>query len=133
MVIELARRMAASAEGLTLNEMAAQLNVGRRTAERMRDAAYAASIALIAVVVMALVLSLLMGAKGLAIVDVMLGDDAGALEAEKIADEDDFDDPWRNPGAIPALGTPARAPAAPVIVPSDIAVQSEPDAFLVIS
>ena len=38
MVIDLARGMAASAEGLTLNEMAAQLNVGRRTAERMRDA-----------------------------------------------------------------------------------------------
>lgn len=38
MVIELARGMAASAEGLTLNEMAAQLGVGRRTAERMRDA-----------------------------------------------------------------------------------------------
>ena len=38
MVIDLARGMAASAEGLTLNEMAAQLGVGRRTAERMRDA-----------------------------------------------------------------------------------------------
>ncbi|WP_292094148.1 WYL domain-containing protein [Brevundimonas sp.] len=38
MVIELARGMAASAEGLTLDEMAAQLRVGRRTVERMRDA-----------------------------------------------------------------------------------------------
>jgi len=38
MVIELARRMAASAEGLTLDEMAQEMNVGRRTAERMRDA-----------------------------------------------------------------------------------------------
>ena len=38
MVIELARRMAASAEGLTLDEMAAEMGVGRRTAERMRDA-----------------------------------------------------------------------------------------------
>src|SRR5690606_22916012 len=38
MVIDLARGMAASAEGLTLNETLAQLNVGRRPAERMRDA-----------------------------------------------------------------------------------------------
>lgn len=38
MVIDLARGMAASAEGLTLNEMASQMGVGRRTAERMRDA-----------------------------------------------------------------------------------------------
>jgi predicted DNA-binding transcriptional regulator YafY len=38
MVIELARRMAASAEGLTLDEMAQEMGVGRRTAERMRDA-----------------------------------------------------------------------------------------------
>ena len=38
MVIELARRMAASAEGLTLDEMARETGVGRRTAERMRDA-----------------------------------------------------------------------------------------------
>ncbi|WGM31278.1 WYL domain-containing protein [Brevundimonas sp. NIBR11] len=38
MVIELARRMAASAEGLTLDEMAFETGVGRRTAERMRDA-----------------------------------------------------------------------------------------------
>jgi len=38
MVIELARRMAASAEGLTLDEMAREMTVGRRTAERMRDA-----------------------------------------------------------------------------------------------
>lgn len=38
MVIELARRLAASAEGLTLDEMAAEMSVGRRTAERLRDA-----------------------------------------------------------------------------------------------
>ena len=38
MVIELARRLAASAEGLTLDEMARDMGVGRRTAERMRDA-----------------------------------------------------------------------------------------------
>lgn len=38
MVIELARGMAASAEGLTLDEMARMMSVGRRTAERMRDA-----------------------------------------------------------------------------------------------
>jgi predicted DNA-binding transcriptional regulator YafY len=37
-VIDLARRMAASAEGLTLDEMARDMDVGRRTAERMRDA-----------------------------------------------------------------------------------------------
>jgi predicted DNA-binding transcriptional regulator YafY len=41
MVIDLARRMAASAEGLTLNEMASEMGVGRRTAERMRDAVLA--------------------------------------------------------------------------------------------
>ena len=38
LVIELARRMAASAEGLTLDEMAREARVGRRTAERLRDA-----------------------------------------------------------------------------------------------
>ncbi|MBA4804176.1 MAG: WYL domain-containing protein [Brevundimonas sp.] len=38
MVIELARRMAASAEGLTLDEMGRDMGVGRRTVERMRDA-----------------------------------------------------------------------------------------------
>jgi predicted DNA-binding transcriptional regulator YafY len=37
-VIELARRMAASAEGLTIEEMARECGVGRRTAERIRDA-----------------------------------------------------------------------------------------------
>ena len=37
-LLELARMMAASAEGLTLDEMAERLGVGRRTAERMRDA-----------------------------------------------------------------------------------------------
>ena len=38
MVIDLARRMAASAEGLTLGEIERDLDVGRRTAERLRDA-----------------------------------------------------------------------------------------------
>ena len=37
-VLELARMLAGTAEGLTLDEMAARLGVGRRTAERMRDA-----------------------------------------------------------------------------------------------
>jgi predicted DNA-binding transcriptional regulator YafY len=37
-VLRLARRLAASAEGLTLDEMASALEIGRRTAERMRDA-----------------------------------------------------------------------------------------------
>jgi len=37
-VLRLARLLASSAEGLTLVEMAAALEVGRRTAERMRDA-----------------------------------------------------------------------------------------------
>lgn len=38
-LLELARMLASSAEGLTLDEMADQMGVGRRTAERMRDAA----------------------------------------------------------------------------------------------
>lgn len=37
-LLELARLLASSAEGLTLDEMAERLDVGRRTAERMRDA-----------------------------------------------------------------------------------------------
>ena len=37
-LLELARRLAGSAEGLTLDEMAEAMGVGRRTAERMRDA-----------------------------------------------------------------------------------------------
>ena len=37
-LIDLARALAASAEGMTLDEMAAATGVGRRTAERMRDA-----------------------------------------------------------------------------------------------
>jgi len=37
-LLELARLLAATAEGLTLDEMADRLGVGRRTAERMRDA-----------------------------------------------------------------------------------------------
>lgn len=38
MVLDLARRLSATAEGLTLDEMADAMGVGRRTAERMRDA-----------------------------------------------------------------------------------------------
>lgn len=38
MMIDLARRMAASAEGLTLDDIVREMGVGRRTAERMRDA-----------------------------------------------------------------------------------------------
>jgi predicted DNA-binding transcriptional regulator YafY len=38
MVIDLARRMAASAEGLTLDDISREQDVGRRTAERLRDA-----------------------------------------------------------------------------------------------
>ena len=41
-LLGLARRLAASAEGLTLDEMAQACEVGRRTAERMRDALGAA-------------------------------------------------------------------------------------------
>lgn len=37
-LLELARLLAGTAEGLTLDEMAERLGVGRRTAERMRDA-----------------------------------------------------------------------------------------------
>jgi len=37
-LLDLARRLAASAEGMTLDEMAAAIGVGRRTVERMRDA-----------------------------------------------------------------------------------------------
>ena len=37
-LLDLARRLAASAEGLTLDEMAAATGAGRRTAERLRDA-----------------------------------------------------------------------------------------------
>ncbi|WP_068879035.1 YafY family protein [Phenylobacterium sp. CCH12-B4] len=39
-LLELARLLASSAEGLTLDEMAERLDVGRRTAERMRDAVW---------------------------------------------------------------------------------------------
>lgn len=38
LVLDLARRMAASAEGVTLGEIERDLGVGRRTAERLRDA-----------------------------------------------------------------------------------------------
>lgn len=41
LLLDLARRLAGSAEGLTLDEMADALGVGRRTAERMRDAVWA--------------------------------------------------------------------------------------------
>lgn len=41
-VLALARELAASAEGLTLDEMAAVVHVSRRSAERMRDAVEAA-------------------------------------------------------------------------------------------
>jgi predicted DNA-binding transcriptional regulator YafY len=41
LVIDLARRMAASAEGLTLDDIARDMDVARRTAERMRDAVLA--------------------------------------------------------------------------------------------
>ena len=37
-LLELARMLASTAEGLTLDEIAERLGVGRRTAERMRDA-----------------------------------------------------------------------------------------------
>ncbi|MFL5294767.1 MAG: helix-turn-helix transcriptional regulator [Phenylobacterium sp.] len=37
-LLELARMLASTAEGLTLDEMAERLSIGRRTAERMRDA-----------------------------------------------------------------------------------------------
>ncbi len=40
LLLELARLLASSAEGLTLDEMAERLGVGRRTAERMRDAVW---------------------------------------------------------------------------------------------
>lgn len=39
-LLELARMLASNAEGLTLDEMAERLDVGRRTAERMRDAVW---------------------------------------------------------------------------------------------
>jgi predicted DNA-binding transcriptional regulator YafY len=39
-LLDLARRLAASAEGLTLDEMAQAVGAGRRTAERLRDALY---------------------------------------------------------------------------------------------
>ena len=42
--------------------------------------------------------------------------DAGALEAEREGDDEDVDDPWRNPGAPAALGTPALPAAAPTQV-----------------
>ncbi|MBW8303595.1 MAG: WYL domain-containing protein [Brevundimonas sp.] len=38
LVLDLARRMAASAEGVTIGEIERDLDVGRRTAERLRDA-----------------------------------------------------------------------------------------------
>jgi predicted DNA-binding transcriptional regulator YafY len=41
-LLDLARMLAGSSEGLTLDEMAREMGVGRRTAERMRDAVWAA-------------------------------------------------------------------------------------------
>ncbi len=41
-LLDLARMLAGSSEGMTLDEMARALDVGRRTAERMRDAVWAA-------------------------------------------------------------------------------------------
>lgn len=41
-LLELARMLAGSSEGMTLDEMARAMDVGRRTAERMRDAVWAA-------------------------------------------------------------------------------------------
>ncbi|MFB1297697.1 S1C family serine protease [Mycobacterium sp. pW049] len=43
--------------------------------------------------------------------------DAGALEAERAGDVDEPDDPWRNPGAPAALGTPAITQTAPAAAP----------------
>lgn len=41
-LLDLARMLAGSSEGMTLDEMARAMEVGRRTAERMRDAVWAA-------------------------------------------------------------------------------------------
>lgn len=41
--------------------------------------------------------------------------DAGALDAERDGAGDDADDPWRNPGAPVALGTPAVTQTAPAV------------------
>jgi predicted DNA-binding transcriptional regulator YafY len=41
-LLDLARMLAGSSEGMTLDEMAREMAVGRRTAERMRDAVWAA-------------------------------------------------------------------------------------------
>ena len=47
--------------------------------------------------------------------------DAGALEAEKLAEQpDEPDDPWRDPGAPVALGTPAVPQPAPA--PADVSM-----------
>jgi S1-C subfamily serine protease len=44
--------------------------------------------------------------------------DAGALAAEQNgSDTDELDDPWRDPGAAAALGTPAVSPEAPRTAP----------------
>lgn len=42
--------------------------------------------------------------------------DAGALDAERDGAGDEPDDPWRNPGAAAALGTPALTPSGPTVV-----------------
>ncbi|MGE2836365.1 serine protease HtrA [Mycobacterium sp. SMC-4] len=46
--------------------------------------------------------------------------DVGALEAEKDTDGDDVDDPWRNPGAPVALGSPAVPQSAPATVSAPV-------------
>ena len=46
--------------------------------------------------------------------------DAGALAAERDGDTDEVDDPWRNPGAPVALGTPALAQTAPTTVAAPV-------------
>ncbi|MBU9766240.1 trypsin-like serine protease [Mycobacterium sp. TNTM28] len=46
--------------------------------------------------------------------------DAGALDTERMLDDEFDDDPWRDPGAMPTLGTPAQAPAAPAVVAAPV-------------
>ena len=44
--------------------------------------------------------------------------DAGALEAERDSEADEFADPWRDPEAAPSLGTPAVATSTVAAVPA---------------
>lgn len=46
--------------------------------------------------------------------------DAGALDAEREGDTDELDDPWRNPGAPAALGTPALVPSGPAVAAAPV-------------